>query len=49
MNEQKEIWIKLCADVHDYGLFAEFAEFISENLNLSIPEMDRQFRIEWDL
>lgn len=43
------IWISLCIDVKQSGLYAEFAEFILENPGLSMSEIDRQFRNEWDI
>jgi hypothetical protein len=48
-TNKKEIWLKLQEDVFEYGLMAEFAEFYLENPDLSILEIDRQFRNEWDL
>lgn len=47
--ENKEVWLKLQEDVFEYGLMAEFAEFYLENPGLSISEINRQFRNEWDL
>lgn len=49
MGTNKKIWMKLQEDVFEYGLMAEFAEFYLENPDLSIPEINRQFRNEWDL
>ena len=48
-KENKQIWIELQKDVFDYGFQAEFCEFFLENPDLSIKELDRQFRDEWDL
>jgi hypothetical protein len=48
-TNKKEVWLKLQEDVFEYGLMAEFAEFYLENPDLSILEIDRQFRNEWDL
>ncbi len=48
METNKEIWIELQKDIFEYGLMAEFAEFYLENPDLSIPEINRQFRNEWD-
>ena len=48
METNKKIWLKLQEDVFEYGLMAEFAEFYLENPGLSILEIDRQFRNEWD-
>lgn len=48
MEINKKIWMKLQEDVFRYGLMAEFAEFYLENPDLSIPEINRQFRNEWD-
>lgn len=45
----KKIWMKLVSDVFDYGLTVELAKFLLENQNLSIMELDRQFRNEWDI
>jgi hypothetical protein len=45
----KQIWLNLQSDVFDNGLFAEFSDFLLENPGLSIQELDRQFRNEWDL
>lgn len=47
-TNKKEVWLKLQEDVFEYGLMAEFAEFYLENPGLSILEIDRQFRNEWD-
>jgi hypothetical protein len=44
-----QIWMQLCLDVHQYGLHAEFADFILENPDLDWIEIDRQFRNEWDI
>ena len=48
METNKKIWLRLQEDVFEYGLMAEFAEFYLENPGLSILEIDRQFRNEWD-
>lgn len=48
-NKEKEIWIELQKDVFEYGFIAEFCEFFLENPDLSIEEIDRQFRNEWDI
>lgn len=48
METNKKIWLKLQEDVFEYGLMAEFAEFYLEHPDLSISEIDRQFRNEWD-
>jgi hypothetical protein len=45
----KEIWLELQEDIFEYGFMAEFAEFLLENPGLSVFELDRQFRNEWDL
>lgn len=47
--DRKEIWMKLQEDVYEAGLTAEFADFYLENPGLSITELDREFRDEWDL
>lgn len=47
--KERKIWIELQKDVFDYGFQAEFCEFFLENPNLSIEELDRQFRNEWDI
>lgn len=48
-QEDRQIWIELQKDVFDYGFQAEFCEFFLENPDLSIEELDRQFRDEWDI
>lgn len=45
----KEVWMKLQEDVYDAGLAAEFADFYLENPGMSVLEIDREFRDEWDL
>ena len=45
----KQIWLNLQSDIFDHGLFAEFSDFLLENPDLSIQELDRQFRNEWDI
>ena len=47
--DPKEVWMKLQEDVYDAGLTAEFADFYLENPGLSVLEIDREFRDEWDL
>lgn len=44
-----QVWMQLCLDVYQHGLYAEFAEFILENPDLDWIEIDRQFRNEWDI
>lgn len=46
---EKEIWMKLMEDVYNSGLTAEFADFYLENPGMSILEIDREFRDEWDI
>jgi hypothetical protein len=46
---EKEIWMQLMEDVYDSGLTAEFADFYLENPGMSIIEIDREFRNEWDI
>ena len=46
---EKEIWMRLMNDVYEYGFEAEFCDFYLENPDLSIAEIDRQFRDEWDI
>lgn len=48
METNKKIWLRLQEDVFEYGLMAEFAEFYLEHPDLSISEIDRQFRNEWN-
>jgi hypothetical protein len=48
-EQNKKIWMKLVSDAFDYGLTIELADFLLENPGLSIQELDRQFRNEWDL
>lgn len=48
-KENRQIWIELQKDVFDYGFQAEFCEFFLENPDLSIEELDKQFRNEWDI
>ena len=48
-QQAKETWLKLQEDIFEYGLHAEFAEFLLENPDLNAFEIDRQFRDEWDL
>lgn len=45
----KEVWMKLQEDVYDAGLTAEFADFYLENPGMSVVEIDREFRDEWDI
>ena len=37
------------ADVYDAGLTAEFADFFLENPGMSVLEINREFRDEWDI
>lgn len=46
---EKEVWMKLQEDVFDAGLIAEFADFYLENPGMSVIEIDREFREEWDI
>lgn len=46
---RKEVWMKLQEDVYDACLTAEFADFYLENPGMSILEIDREFRAEWDI
>lgn len=48
-SKNREIWIELQRDVFDYGFQAEFCEFFLEHPDLSISELDRQFRIKWGM
>ena len=48
-QKNREIWIELQRDVFDYGFQAEFCEFFLEHPDLSISELDRQFRIKWGM
>ena len=45
----KEVWMKLQEDVYNAGLIAEFADFYLENPGMSILEIDREFRKEWNI
>ncbi len=45
----KKIWMQLVSDAFDYGLTVELADFLLESPGLSISELDRQFRNEWDI
>ena len=44
-----QVWMQLCFDVYQHGLYAEFADFILESPGLDMIEIDRQFRNEWDI
>lgn len=46
---EKEIWMQLMEDIYNSGLTAEFADFYLENPEMSIIEIDREFRNEWDI
>lgn len=46
---EKEIWMQLMEDVYNSGLTVEFADFYLENPGMSILEIDREFRDEWDI
>lgn len=48
-EQNKKIWMKLVSDAYDAGLTTELADFLLENPGLSIQELDRQFRNEWDI
>ena len=48
-EQNKKIWMKLVSDSFDYGLTVELDDFLLENPGLSIMELDRQFRNEWDI
>ena len=48
-EQNKKIWMRLVSDAFDYGLTIELADFLLENPGLSIQELDRQFRNEWDI
>ena len=48
-EQNKKIWMKLVSDAFDCGLTVELADFLLENPGLSIQELDRQFRNEWDI
>ena len=48
-EQNKKIWMKLVSDSFYYGLTVELADFLLENPGLSIMELDRQFRNEWDI
>ena len=47
--DMKEVWMKLQEDVYDANLTAEFADFYLENPGMSVLEIDREFRAEWDI
>ena len=44
-----QVWMQLCFDVYQHGLYAEFADFILESPGLDMIEIDRHFRNEWDI
>lgn len=44
-----QVWMQLCFDVYQHGLYAEFAEFILEHPDLDWIEINRQFRSEYDI
>lgn len=46
---EKEVWMQLMEDVYESGLTAEFADFFLENPDMSILEIDKEFRNEWDI
>lgn len=46
---EKEVWMQLMEDVYNSGLIAEFSDFFLENPGMSIVEIDREFRDEWDI
>lgn len=46
---EKEIWMQLMEDIYNSGLIAEFADFYLENPGMSILEINREFRDEWDI
>lgn len=48
-EQNKKIWIELVSDAFDRGLTVELADFLLENPGLSIQELNRQFRNEWDI
>lgn len=48
-NRNKKIWMQLVSDAFDYGLTVELADFLLESPGLSIEELDRQFRNEWNI
>lgn len=48
-EQNKKIWMKLVSEAFDAGLTIELADFLLENLDLSIMELDRQFRDEWNI
>lgn len=46
---EKEIWMQLMEDVYESGLTAEFADFYLEHPDMSMVEINREFRDEWDI
>ena len=46
---EKEIWVQLMADVYDANLISELSDFYLENPGMSIAEIDKEFRDEWDI
>lgn len=48
-EQNKKIWMELVSDAFDRGLTVELADFLLENPGLSIQELNRQFRNEWDI
>lgn len=45
----KKIWMLLVSNAYDAGLTVELCDFVLEHPDLSLQELDRQFRNEWDL
>ncbi len=48
-EQNKKIWMKLVSDAFDAGLTVELADFLLKNPGLSIMELNRQFRDEWNI
>jgi DNA-binding transcriptional regulator WhiA len=47
--KESKLWLELQQDVYNSGIIAEFCEFYLEHPDLSLEELYRQFRDEWDL
>ena len=41
--------MQLMEDVYESGLTSEFADFYLEHPDMSIFEIDKEFRNEWDI
>lgn len=48
-KQAKQVYLKLQEDALDYNLEYELSVFIAANLGMSIFEIDKQFRNEYDI